>query len=123
MLKLRKELTRRLQALSPDVFIGIDAPDFNLGLEIRLRRSGIRTIQYVSPTVWAWRQRRVRKIGPVLDRLPPSGSLDPRQARMAELRFYGGLTVPEVAEVMSLSERTVAREWAMVRAWLRRELS
>ncbi len=67
LLKLRKELTRRLQALCPDVFIGIDAPDFNLGLEIRLRRSGIRTIQYVSPTVWAWRERRVRKIGRAAD--------------------------------------------------------
>ena len=48
--------------------------------------------------------------------------LDPRQARIVELRFYGGLTVGEVSEVMGLSERTVVREWAMVRAWLRREL-
>lgn len=67
LLRLRKELTRRLQALSPDVFIGIDAPDFNLGLELRLRRSGIRTIHYVSPTVWAWRERRVRKISRAAD--------------------------------------------------------
>jgi lipid-A-disaccharide synthase len=67
LLKLRKELTRRLQALTPDVFIGIDAPDFNLGLETRLRRSGIRTIQYVSPTVWAWREKRVRKISRAAD--------------------------------------------------------
>jgi lipid-A-disaccharide synthase len=67
LLRLRKALTRRLQAMSPDVFIGIDAPDFNLGLELRLRRSGIRTIHYVSPTVWAWRKRRVRKIGRAAD--------------------------------------------------------
>jgi len=63
LLRLRRELHRRLLALSPDVFIGIDAPDFNLGLEIKLRKMGVRTAHYVSPTVWAWRQRRVRKIG------------------------------------------------------------
>ena len=48
--------------------------------------------------------------------------LDPRQARIVELRFYGGLTVQEVAEVMGLSKRGVEREWTMIRAWLRREL-
>jgi lipid-A-disaccharide synthase len=63
LVRLRRRLHRRLLTLSPDVFIGIDAPDFNLGLEIKLRRKGIRTVQYVSPTVWAWRQKRVRKIG------------------------------------------------------------
>ena len=48
--------------------------------------------------------------------------LDPRQARMVELRFYGGLTVGEVAEVLGVSKRTVESDWTMVRAWLRREL-
>jgi len=62
LLRLRRELLQRLMAFSPDVFIGIDAPDFNLRLEIQLRQAGISTIQYVSPTVWAWRERRVRKI-------------------------------------------------------------
>jgi len=67
LLRLRRELQRRLLDLSPDVFIGIDAPDFNLGLEIKLRKKGIRTVHYVSPTVWAWRQKRVQKIGRAAD--------------------------------------------------------
>jgi lipid-A-disaccharide synthase len=67
LLRIRRALKRRLLELKPDVFIGIDAPDFNLGLEIGLRRAGIRTVHYVSPTVWAWRQKRVRKIGRAAD--------------------------------------------------------
>jgi lipid-A-disaccharide synthase len=69
LLKLRRALERRLMAARPDVFIGIDAPDFNLGLEIRLRRAGLRTVHYVSPTVWAWRQGRVRKVARAVDRV------------------------------------------------------
>lgn len=67
LFRLRRELTQRIKSLAPDVFIGIDAPDFNLGLEIKLKRCGIRTIQYVSPTVWAWRERRVSKIAKAAD--------------------------------------------------------
>jgi len=67
LLKIRRELKRRLLAARPSVLIGIDAPDFNLGLETKLRRAGIRTVHYVSPTVWAWRKKRVRKIGRAAD--------------------------------------------------------
>jgi lipid-A-disaccharide synthase len=63
LLKLRRRVRERLLQWQPDVFIGIDAPDFNLGLEKALRGAGIRTVHYVSPSVWAWREQRAARIG------------------------------------------------------------
>jgi lipid-A-disaccharide synthase len=67
LLRLRARLTREFAALQPDVFIGVDYQQFNLGLALRLKRRGIRTVQYVSPQVWAWRQGRVRTMAQAYD--------------------------------------------------------
>ena len=62
ILKIRRNYTAALLQDPPDVFVGIDAPDFNLSIQAQLRKSGIPTVQYVAPTVWAWRGYRIRKL-------------------------------------------------------------
>lgn len=69
LLRLRRDLVRRWTASPPDVFVGIDAPDFNLGLEKRLRAEGIRTVHYVSPSIWAWRPGRINTIRRAADKV------------------------------------------------------
>jgi lipid-A-disaccharide synthase len=69
LVRIRRALAQRLTAARVPVFIGVDAPDFNLGLERKLKRAGIRTIHFVSPSVWAWRRERVRKIARSVDRM------------------------------------------------------
>ncbi|VFP79649.1 lipid-A-disaccharide synthase [Candidatus Erwinia haradaeae] len=67
ILYIRREFLRRLMILNPDVFIGIDSPDFNLMIERYLKRNGIHTVHYVSPSLWAWRKRRILKISRSVD--------------------------------------------------------
>lgn len=69
LLRLRRSLARRWKASPPDVFVGIDAPDFNFGLEKRLRKAGVLTVHYVSPSIWAWRPGRIKTVQKAADRV------------------------------------------------------
>ncbi|GLU38812.1 lipid-A-disaccharide synthase [Pseudomonas sp. NBRC 100443] len=109
LLRRRKDLVRNLILARPDVFIGIDAPDFNLGLELQLRRAGIRTVHYVSPSVWAWRQKRVLKIKQACDLML---ALFPFEAKFYEehgvpVRFVGH---PLANTIPLEADRAAARE-------------
>src|SRR3546814_20187904 len=77
ILRLRRMLFERFSVDRPDVVIGIDAPDFNLGLERRLRARGLRTVHVVSPTVWAWLAGRVKPIARAVERIRGLFPFDP----------------------------------------------
>lgn len=66
---IRRQLAERLLDDRPDIFIGVDAPDFNLGLEATLKAQGVRTVHFVSPSIWAWRGKRIHKIGQSVDHM------------------------------------------------------
>jgi len=81
LVKLRRQLIARVLSLQPDVYIGIDAPDFNLGVEKRLKARLVPVIHYVSPTVWAWRPGRVKTIARATERVLCLFPFEPRYYR------------------------------------------
>jgi len=91
LLRMRNTLRQRVLQWNPDVFIGIDAPDFNLGLERWLKNRGVRTVHYVSPSIWAWRPSRAQSIGRSADRVLCMFPMEPPlYARHGvEARFVG----------------------------------
>jgi lipid-A-disaccharide synthase len=118
LLKLRRQFRERVLAWEPDVFIGIDAPDFNLGVEKWLKERGIRTVHYVSPSVWAWREKRAEKIGASADLVLCLFPMEPPiyARHNIDARFVGH---PMADEIPGECDRMRAR--AEARPVLRRE--
>ena len=110
LLRLRAAFLRRIAALGPAMYIGIDAPDFNLGVERRLKQQGLRTVHYVSPSIWAWRQQRARKIGHSADRVLCLFPFEPAlyQRHGVDARFVGH---PFADEMPLEVDRTQARKF------------
>ena len=108
LLPLRRRLARRFAADPPDVFIGVDAPDFNLSLELALRRAGVRTVHLVSPSVWAWRRYRLDKIARAVDLMLALFPFEPPlyEARSIPIRYVGH---PLADEIAMRTDRDAAR--------------
>lgn len=108
LLGIRRELRRHFERLRPAAFIGIDAPDFNLGLERRLRARGIPTVHFVSPTVWAWRPGRVRQIRRAVDLMLSIYPFEERflQEQRVPVRYVGH---PMADEIPLTVDRDAAR--------------
>lgn len=91
ILSIRRGLIKALKQIRPQVFVGIDAPDFNLGVAMQLKRAGIATVHYVSPSVWAWRRKRVKKIVKQVDEVLCLFPMEPELYQQAggRARFIG----------------------------------
>jgi lipid-A-disaccharide synthase len=107
--RLRRDFLARLEALRPAVYVGIDAPDFNLGVAKRLKASGISTLHYVSPSIWAWRQGRARTIGHAVDEVLCLFPFEPAlyAAHGGRARFVGH---PFADEMPLEPDRAAARQ-------------
>ncbi len=111
LFRLRRELRERILAWQPDLFVGIDAPDFNLGLARQLRAEGQRTAQYVAPTVWAWRPGRAAKVARSSDLLLTLFPFEPALFRAHGLasRFVGHPLADEIVATPEILERRLRR--------------
>ncbi|WP_414710783.1 lipid-A-disaccharide synthase [Pseudoxanthomonas sp.] len=108
LLRLRKDFRQRVLDWKPDVYVGIDAPDFNLGVERWLKERGVRTVHYVSPSVWAWREQRAAKIGRSADRVLCLFPMEPPiyAKHGVDARFVGH---PMADEIPLQPDRAAAR--------------
>jgi len=109
ILGIRRALARRLRAERVPVFIGVDAPDFNLALEHKLKRAGLRTVHFSSPAVWAWRRERVAKIGRAVHRILVLFPFEPPlyEAAGVPVTFVGH---PLARDAATLASKREARE-------------
>jgi len=109
ILRIRRNLYRWFTDNPPDVFVGVDVPDFNLRLERKLRRAGIPTVHYVSPTVWAWREYRLNRIRRSVDLMLTlfPFEADYYRARKVPVSFVGH---PLADEIPLTVDRRAARE-------------
>ena len=99
LIPVRRRLARRFTENPPDAFIGVDAPDFNLSLELALRLAGVKTVHLVSPSVWAWRRYRLRKIARAVHMMLALFPFEPPlyEARSIPVRFVGHPLADEIA--------------------------
>jgi lipid-A-disaccharide synthase len=106
LLSIRANLRRACVAEQPDLFIGIDAPDFNLGLERKLKQRGIPTLHYVSPSIWAWRGERVHKIKSAVDEVLCLFPFEPAlyEAVGAKASYVGHPLADEMPRVVNQDE-------------------
>jgi lipid-A-disaccharide synthase len=110
LLRLRSRFLRRVRNWPADLYMGVDAPDFNLGIEMRLRAEGVRTVQYVSPAVWAWRPKRIEKIRAAVDHMLCLFPFETAQLNVAGIRatFVGhplASAIPRSADPVAARKR------------------
>ena len=112
---IRRQLKKRLLDIQPDIFIGVDAPDFNLGLETSLKSAGVKTIHYVSPSIWAWRGGRIKKIARAVHRVLALFPMEPPLYEKANIPVtYVGHPLADIIPLQT-SKQAVREKLALPR--------